>query len=201
MIARGQWQRLLLAAICLGAAGCRHKVARPVLPPLATAPVPLDKTPEASTPAQVPSVPLQPVPLPTVRAATKKAKKPKKKAVVAAAPALAPPAVAPSVPVSPTTTTTTTGAGTPSDSRAIGALSAGGDSRPETHQKAAELLASIDKRVSSLPSDTADKEKLQILRVRNFVHDAQVALHTGDADGALTLATKAKLLLDDLETK
>lgn len=197
MNARRQWQKLVLAGVCLAAAGCRHKVAPPVLPPLATAPVPLDTPPEVATPAQVPSVPLQPVPLPTVRVATKKPKKPKKKAVVAAATTPAPgvPAVTPPAPVLTTT------AGTTPDSSAIGALSAGGDNRPETHQKAAELIASIDKRVGSLAADTAEREKLQILRVRYFEHDAQTALNTGDADGALTLATKAKLLLDDLETK
>jgi len=35
--------------------------------------------------------------------------------------------------------------------------------------------------------------------VRNFRKDAQEALKSGDAEGAKTLATKAKLLLDDLE--
>ncbi len=36
--------------------------------------------------------------------------------------------------------------------------------------------------------------------VRNFQKQAQQALKTGDAEGAKTLATKGKLLLDDLET-
>ncbi len=42
-------------------------------------------------------------------------------------------------------------------------------------------------------------EKAQVSKVKNFLKDAQEALKTGDAEGAKTLATKAKLLLDDLE--
>jgi ribosomal protein S20 len=38
-----------------------------------------------------------------------------------------------------------------------------------------------------------------VSKVRNFWKDAQDALKSGDAEGAKTLATKAKLLLDDLE--
>jgi hypothetical protein len=37
--------------------------------------------------------------------------------------------------------------------------------------------------------------------VRHFLDQAQQALNSGDADGAMNLATKAKLLMDDLEKK
>jgi len=41
-------------------------------------------------------------------------------------------------------------------------------------------------------------EKAQISKVRNFQRQAQEALNSGDAEGQRLLATKAKLLLDDL---
>jgi hypothetical protein len=35
--------------------------------------------------------------------------------------------------------------------------------------------------------------------VRNFLEQAQQALNSGDADGATNLATKARLLMDEVE--
>ena len=52
-----------------------------------------------------------------------------------------------------------------------------------------------------LPVKKAEEEKAQVSKVKNFLKDAQEALKTGDAEGAKTLATKAKLLMDDLEKR
>jgi ribosomal protein S20 len=82
---------------------------------------------------------------------------------------------------------------------AIGALTAGGEANPQTKQEAADLIASIEKRLNALSAQKAEEEKAQVSKVKNFWKDAQEALKTGDAEGAKTLATKAKLLLDDLE--
>jgi ribosomal protein S20 len=82
---------------------------------------------------------------------------------------------------------------------AIGSLTAGGEANPQTKQEAADLIASIEKRLTALPAQTLDDQKAQISKVKNFLRDAQAALKSGDAEGAKTLATKAKLLLDDLE--
>jgi ribosomal protein S20 len=82
---------------------------------------------------------------------------------------------------------------------AIGALSSGGDANPKAQQDAAELIASIDKRLNALPSQKVEAEKAQISKIKNFQRQAHEALTSGDAEGAKTLATKAKLLLDDLE--
>jgi ribosomal protein S20 len=82
---------------------------------------------------------------------------------------------------------------------AIGALSSGGDSNPKAQQDAAELIASIEKRLNALSAHKVDAEKAQISKIKNFQRQAQEALTSGDAEGAKTLATKAKLLLDDLE--
>jgi ribosomal protein S20 len=81
----------------------------------------------------------------------------------------------------------------------IGALSTGGDSSPRTQQEAAEMIASNDKRLNGLSAQTIEVQKAQISKVKNFQKQAQDALSSGDVEGAKTLATKAKLLLDDLE--
>jgi hypothetical protein len=80
-------------------------------------------------------------------------------------------------------------------------LSAGGDSSPKT-PKAAELIAACERRLNDLPQDVAEQQS-QLRKVRLFLRQAKQALGTGDAEGAMTLATKANLLLDDLasETK
>jgi ribosomal protein S20 len=87
----------------------------------------------------------------------------------------------------------------PPEETAIGALTAGGEASPQIKQEAAELITSSEKRLNALPSQKAEDEKAQVSKVKNFLKDAQEALNTGDAEGAKTLATKAKLLLDDLE--
>jgi ribosomal protein S20 len=87
----------------------------------------------------------------------------------------------------------------PPEETAIGALTAGGEANPQTKQEAADLIASIEKRLNALSAQKAEEEKTQVSKVKNFWKDAQEALKSGDAEGAKTLATKAKLLLDDLE--
>jgi ribosomal protein S20 len=87
----------------------------------------------------------------------------------------------------------------PPEETAIGALTAGGEASPQTKQEAADLIASSEKRLNALPAKKAEDEKAQVSKVKNFLKDAQEALKSGDAEGAKTLATKAKLLLDDLE--
>jgi len=46
-----------------------------------------------------------------------------------------------------------------------------------------------------------NQQRAQVRQVQQFVKQAQQALESGDAQGASTLATKAKLLMDDLEKK
>jgi ribosomal protein S20 len=82
---------------------------------------------------------------------------------------------------------------------ALGALTAGGEASPQTKQEAADLITASEKRLNALSSQKAEEEKSQVSKVKNFLKDAEDALKSGDAEGAKTLATKAKLLLDDLE--
>lgn len=178
-------RRLANAMLCFGLVsclgGCRHKPQVATLPTVMT-PVALEDIPE---PENLPIVEAQQIKLPPVPYAADagKLKRVKKKA--------APKVVAPE-PVQM--------ASAPSpEETAIGALTAGGEASPQTKQEAADLIASIEKRLNALPAAKAEEQKAQVSKVKNFLKDAQDALKSGDAEGAKTLATKAKLLLDDLE--
>ncbi len=191
-VVRG-WRDLMrtgAAVMLLLLAGCRHKPAAAVLPvPPAQAPVPLEPTPEQKNPPLLASVPTQPPPLPrvTVPAAAKKMKRVKK--------AVVPPVQMAAVSVPPIPAATTA----PDPQVMIGALTPGGEQVPELHQRASELIAANDRRLNALSTEFKEKEKEQLIRVQNFQKQAQAALGAGDADGAYTLATKAKVLLDDLQ--
>jgi len=169
-----------------GLSGCRHKTQLAPLPVIQTQvdlvdiPVPENLPVLEVTPVKMP-------PEPTAAAAAKLKRERKKAPKVAAAPA----AVVAPVP--------TANAEPSPEVTAIGALTAGGEANPQTKQDAADLIASIEKRLNALPAQSTDDQKAQISKVRNFWRDAQAALKSGDAEGAKTLATKAKLLLDDLE--
>jgi ribosomal protein S20 len=167
----------------VGLAGCRHKQQVATLPSVLT-PVALEEIPE---PENLPMVEVPPVKLPPVPVATNAGKpKREKKKPAPKAPVPEPAQVASAAPPSPEET-------------AIGALTAGGEANPQTKQDAADLIASSEKRLNALTAQKAEDEKAQVSKVKNFLKDAQEALKSGDAEGAKTLATKAKLLLDDLE--
>jgi ribosomal protein S20 len=87
----------------------------------------------------------------------------------------------------------------PAETDPIGSLSLGGEASPRAQQEAAEMIASIQNRLSNLSAGKVRQERSQVSRIRNFRRQAQDALNSGDVEGAKTLATKARLLLDDLE--
>ena len=60
------------------------------------------------------------------------------------------------------------------------------------------MITANERRLESLPTDTVRSQAALVSKVRTFQRDAQQALDSGDAEGARTLATKGKLLLDDL---
>jgi predicted small lipoprotein YifL len=171
-------------ALAASLAGCGHKTARLALPQAARAPIELEVPPEpenppmieASTEAVVVALPPPPPPPPPKRVTRKKT-----------APATPPPVQVASAPEPATL--------------AIGALSTGGDSTPQSQQEAKDLIVSIQKRIEALPDRTANAQKEPLRKVRHFLDQAQQALKSGDAEGAKNLATKAKLLMDDVEKK
>ena len=182
----GSGLRVLLAAgLLMLVTGCRHKVkvAAIPLPPPTT--VPLVPAPEPATPPRLPTEPVSPAPLPT-QPVQPKVKKPKKKPeVVPVTPAPVAPVVVASV-------------APPPDASVIGALTAGGDASPEQRQKASDAIGEVEKRLAGLSTDTLKNQETGIVRVKFFLKGAHDALGKGDAEGSITLATKAKVLLDDL---
>ncbi len=186
-----------IALLALGLNGCaaHHKVRPFVMPPFT--PVELAQIPE---PQDLPMVEgdeeeeLPPVPV-AEGATTPKRQRRRPAKVAAPAPDVAPP-----VPVA-AATAPVPAASAPVDNAAdvIGELTPGGDQDPKAQQEATDLIAANEKRLSALPADTVRAQASLVSNVRNFQRQAQQALRTGDAGGAKTLATKGKLLLDDLE--
>jgi hypothetical protein len=170
--------------VCLSAAlplsGCRHRRAAATLPPVLQAP---DRQPPAPDAPPMESPPPDSITSsPQVKVTQTKPKKaPKKSTAKPTVPDLPPPvdeaSTAPTAPAS------------------IGELSAGGDASSKT-QQANDLIAACEQRAND-PSQ-AKGQQATIRKVRYFIKEARQALGTGDAEGAMTLATKAKLLLDDL---
>ena len=175
----------LCFGLTVGLGGCRRRAQVVILPGILT-PVALEEIPE---PENLPTIEVRQTNLPPVPAVAsagtpkRERKKPAPKTVPVPEPvqiaSVAPP---PSL-----------------EETAIGALTPGGETNPQTKQEAADLITSSEKRLNALPTQKAEEEKAQVSKVKNFLKDAQDALKTGDAEGAKTLATKAKLLLDDLE--
>ena len=167
----------LAIVLCAGASGCHHQVKpAPVIPP--PTPIQVASTPVPATPPQLPTEsagqpPLAAAPAVPAAPAPKKKKKPAPVEVAAATPPPAPP-----VPV--------------------GSLTAEGDESKQNRQKAADLIAANDKRLAGLSADLKKQQKDQIMRVASFQVDARKALQGGDINAAMTLATKAKVLLDEL---
>ena len=83
----------------------------------------------------------------------------------------------------------------------IGTLTTGGSASQQSLQEARDLIASVDKRSMSLPSRILNAERSQLRQVRNYLDQAKQALNTGDAEGAVNLANKARQLVDELERR
>jgi hypothetical protein len=174
----------LWLVLAIGLAGCHHKTTlRPALPIGALAPIELETIPPPDSLPMIATLPppeLESLPPPEPpKQAPRRRPAPKEEAQPPVQVASAPEPAA----------------------LAIGALSTGGDAAPQSQQQAQGLIASILKRIAALPAKTADAQKKQIRQIRNFIDQAQKALNSGDAEGANNLATKASLLMDDLEKK
>lgn len=170
----------MVAVMCGVLTGCRHRPMAVYLPaPLPTT-VPLSPVPE---PPLVASVPVEPGPPLPAKEAPRKVRRVKKKVVV--------PVIVPAAPVQ------VASSGLP-PAEAIGALTAGGDSSPAKLQEASSMISGLEKKIAGLPLEWKNRQKDGLVRVRYFESQAQVAIKGGDGEGAVTLATKARLLLEDL---
>ncbi len=86
----------------------------------------------------------------------------------------------------------------PSANDALGDLSPGGDSAV-TQTQAANGITSVARRLNNLSADIQKRMPREVAQVRQFLKQASGALRMGDAEGAKNLATKAGLLLDDMQ--
>ena len=181
-LARAGRLPILTLILMAGIAGCRHKPPTFLIPKNAQAPVSLEVPSAPEPPLSIATVPepelpaLSP-PLPTPTPRKRPTPAPKEEAQPPAQIAEAPAELA------------------------IGTLSTGGDPTPQSQTEAQDTIASILKRIAALPAKAAEAERKQIRQVRHFLDQAQQALNSGDAQGAQNLATKARLLMDDLEKK
>ena len=165
-------------------AGCRHKTLW-VPPPSLTAPVDLDVPPEPEHPsliAELPPPELVPPTPPTLP------KKPARRKTAPSRETAQPPPIQVASAADPS-------------ALSIGSLSTGGDASSQSQQQVRDLIVSIQKRITALPRSTASQQRSQLRQVTSFLKHAQQALDSGDAEGAFNLATKARLLMDDVEKK
>jgi len=79
---------------------------------------------------------------------------------------------------------------------AIGELSGGasGDQRSQTE----ETINVTEKGINAITRSLSDAEAKTAAQIHEFLKQAREALNSGDVDGALTLAKKAKVLLAEL---
>lgn len=195
-------QRMLTAAalgLLLSSTGCfGHKPVRTVTLPQAKVPVMAETLPEPDPPPLLEAPEQEEAEIP-IAAAAATPKKVVRRRPAPAKTAIAPTDAAGTVGGSPAPGTEAGAAGPMPEEDAIGELSAGGDSTPQVQQEASEIIASNEKRISALPADVLRSKRSQISKIRNFQRQASEALKSGDAEGAKTLATKARVLLYDLD--
>jgi hypothetical protein len=205
---------VLLPILCTG---CSHK--NPATPQQAQAP-PLQTgkgtleppkttqqaektdTPLASPlpPPSVQSVPLPPPPPPRKPRKPKKPKPADTPPVTASAPAAssnsqasAPSATAQVTPPAQVQNTATSNS-------AIGQLTIGDSlSGEKTKHETADLIGTTQQGLIAINKRTlSNEEKATVAQIHNYLKQAQQAMDNGDADGARLLATRAKVLLDEL---
>lgn len=188
MPTRKRMTALVWGGACLSVIGCHRRVVVPTLPPIV-------QTREVQPPAPKPPAMKSPPPdsvthAPPVKVTVAKpVKRPHRSSPKVTAQAAAPPPVeiAPTAPPA---------AGPPS---VLGSLTTGGEVTPRAQQETADLIATSERRLQAVAGTKARDQQTQLKEVRHFLDQAKEVMASGDEEGARTLATKAKLLLDDLE--
>jgi ribosomal protein S20 len=93
------------------------------------------------------------------------------------------------------TNTQVASAASPPSVPAIGNLTT---SDPNTRQQTDASIEQTEKTLNGITRKLNDQEQKTAAQIREFIKQAREALTAGDVDGAHTLATKAKVLLDEL---
>ena len=199
----------LLLLLALGTTGCSHKAASPPqqaqAPPLQTGKgtlPPPDRTQQQekseaplASPLPPPSAQSVPLPPPTPKKVRKKPKPaPSKSTDTTQTAGAAPPANGATAQATPQVVSAAGGAGSP-----IGQLTTGDSALGErTKHETTDLIGGTQQGLNGIKRSLSTDEQVTASQIRTFLKQAQQALDTGDTDGAHTLATKAKLLLDEL---
>ncbi len=205
-----------LTLLLLFCTGClSHKSSSPPpqaqAPPLQTgkgtlnAPTTAQQQPKSDTPLASPLPPPSeqnvPLPPPTPKKVKHKPKPPAAKPAdtaqtPAAAAASQSPATGSQASAQATPPPAPATVGTPSP---IGQLTTGDSAMGEkAKRETADLIGGTEQGLNGIKRSLSTEEKVTAAQIRTFLKQAQQALDNGDTDGAHTLATKAKLLLDEL---
>ncbi len=167
------------ALLVLLLAGCSHKQIRAHIP--VALPVPLEAASEPQDDIElVPEPEIGPIQWPEPPRPPVKRRVPPREETGGAAPPTEP---------------------APQPELSIGMLSPAGEANPQSQQQARDLIASTERRITSLPQRVANSQRSQVRQARDYLDKSKKALNTGDADGAMNLANKAKLLMDELERR
>lgn len=212
--------RSLLVLLTVLFTGCSHKTSSPPqqaqAPPLQTGKGTLNPPPKTAQQAEKTDTPLasplpppstQSVPLPPEPAPKKvrRTKKPPAKPADTTSAATAAP-VTSSQPSSSGPGSATTQAVAPQPSAAgggnaspIGQLTTGDSALGErTKHETSDLISETQQGLNGIRRSLSNDEKSTAAQIRNYLKQAQQALDNGDTDGGHLLATKAKVLLDEL---
>ncbi len=208
-------------------AGCRHK-APPPPPPVATAPplvspssitviTPLPSVPPEAQADVKPAAPEKPAPPPPVQPVKRTRHLRRKQPPVVAAdaapvpPAGAAPAAAPAAPpimeaaaqtVPPETTPATPKVSAAQEAApALGELSTGTTIGSQEKSRMLDEIQAQEGRLSKAKEGSTSDAQAVRLQVRTFLSKARQAIAENDLDGAQTLNTKARVLLDELESQ
>ena len=211
--------RSLLVLLTVLFTGCSHKTASPpqqaqapplqtgkgtLNPPKTTQQAEKTDTPLASPlpPPSTQSVPLPPEPPPKkVRRTKKPPAKPAdttQAAAAAPAPSSQPGPSAASSPTAQAVAPQPSGGGG-GNASPIGQLTTGDSALGErTKHETSDLIGETQQGLNGIKRSLSSEEKSTAAQIRNYLKQAQQALDNGDTDGAHLLATKAKVLLDEL---
>ena len=189
-------------------AGCAHKTQvqnQPMAPPVEDTPLPKPNNAPANLPPPVvrdpnqqPAQTANTQPAEQPKPVPKHPKKPKPQtttpATTAAAPApMQPPAPAPAAQQASNTTPN------PAEVSAIGQLSSGQSS--DERARVENALTTTEHGLNNINRKLSDDEEKTAAQIKEYIKQAKAALNSNDLDGAQTLATKAKLLLNELTTQ
>jgi hypothetical protein len=173
------WLAVVAILLMLPLAGCRTKVVKAAVAP---APPPIDTV--SVPPPSHPTEPLPPEPVVEV--------------TLTPAPVIPPPRIPPPRrrPTPPPPQQTAAAAPPPID---LGQLTAGNEAGNTTfRQQTEDLMKAQNRRLITIPSAVSVLHAQQVEQARLFLRQADEAWKKLDIEGAHTLATKAKVLLDEI---